>query len=328
MSGGGGTAAGPDRQGSHKGSPHNIVRILTILVAAVLLGGLFWGIRSYQKYRQAHAWTTDRDLSVYFANSEEVAASIRKGLREHAWRIQIRFTSHGDNMEDITEIVHQLMEYALRETEDPTEGDYIRYQYGGYEVRYSHEARADGTYAYTVYIIPSYYTSPDQEAAVTAEVQRIIAGFGFSAATSDYEKARAICDYVHAHVSFDRIHNKNPHYHLKTTAYAALFHHTAVCQGYAVLLYRLFREAGLEARVITGTAVNELGAEYHAWNIVGIDGRFYNLDATWNAQLGRQEYLFRSPSGFTGHEREARFLTPEFTKAYPMAEEDYPLPQP
>ena len=54
---------------------------------------------------------------------------------------------------------------------------------------------------------------------------------------------------------------------------------TAVCQGYAGLLYRLCLEMGISCRMITGTGNG--GA--HAWNIVALDGKYYNADSTWDA---------------------------------------------
>jgi hypothetical protein len=70
---------------------------------------------------------------------------------------------------------------------------------------------------------------------------------------------------------------------LKHTAYAAAINHTAVCQGYAVLFYRLALECGIDARVIAGKGKGANGWEDHAWNIVKLGGNYYLLDATWDA---------------------------------------------
>ncbi len=77
------------------------------------------------------------DLSVYFTNADEVIAAIRKCLQRHDWHIIVSFNSHGDNMDDIEDIIRELMDYAVAETDNPTEGDYIRYQYGGYDLNYT-----------------------------------------------------------------------------------------------------------------------------------------------------------------------------------------------
>ena len=106
------------------------------------------------------------DLSVYFTNADEVIAEIRKCLQRHDWHIIVSFNSHGDNMDDIEDIIRELMDYAVSETNDPTEGDYILYQYGGYDLNYTQKIN-DNIYCYTVEIIPNYYTTPEQEEKVS-----------------------------------------------------------------------------------------------------------------------------------------------------------------
>ena len=66
---------------------------------------------------------------------------------------------------------------------------------------------------------------------------------------------------------------EDDNYKLKHTAYAALMHKTSVCQGYAVLLYRMLKECGIDNRIITGYGGSERD-EKHAWNIVEIDDKY------------------------------------------------------
>jgi transglutaminase/protease-like cytokinesis protein 3 len=64
-----------------------------------------------------------------------------------------------------------------------------------------------------------------------------------------------------------------------------------VVKGYAVAVFRLLKELGVECEVVTGMATNEAGNnEFHAWNRVLVDGECYELDATWDA--GREEYEY------------------------------------
>lgn len=55
-----------------------------------------------------------------------------------------------------------------------------------------------------------------------------------------------------ANVKYDYENLDDTDYKLKYTAYAALLNGTAVCQGYANLLYRMALEAGIDARFISG----------------------------------------------------------------------------
>ena len=57
-----------------------------------------------------------------------------------------------------------------------------------------------------------------------------------------------------------------------------------MCRGYAVVLKKLLNELGVESRILSGTGVLENGERGgHAWNQVKIDGKWYNLDLTWDA---------------------------------------------
>ena len=261
-----------------------------------------------------------RDLGIYFTNADDVIAQLRSAMRQRHWQITITYQSHRDNMEELGTIVRELMEYALSETDSPEEGDYLRHQSGGYKMQYT--SRWEGeTCHYEICIRPQYYTTSEQEAQVTEAVYALLQGFGFSSTTSDYEKVSTIYDWVLTHVRYDEIHAGNPQHHLKTTAFAALVQGQAVCQGYAVLLYRLLRECGISARVITGTAGE--AQEYHAWNIVCIEGLYYNLDATWDSASGERTHFLLPDAAFTDHTRDAVYADAVFTEAYPMADRAY-----
>jgi len=57
-------------------------------------------------------------------------------------------------------------------------------------------------------------------------------------------------------------------------AYAALVGGEAVCQGYALAMNLLCRSAGIPCYAITSNDLN------HMWNVVCVDGEWYQLDAT------------------------------------------------
>ena len=77
------------------------------------------------------------DLHIHFSNTDAVIEAIRQGLRCRDDTIIVNYCSHSNNMDEISEIVRELMQYAAAETDRPDEGDYILHQYGGYEMQYS-----------------------------------------------------------------------------------------------------------------------------------------------------------------------------------------------
>lgn len=262
-----------------------------------------------------------RDLSFYFTNADEVIETVRTAFRDRSAKITVGYTSSSDNMDDIPTVMNEIVRFALSETDDPGEGDYIYHQYGGYELAYTRTDSGNGS-SYLITLVPEYYTDPRQEEKVTELVDEIISSLRLDGKTEE-QKVRAVYDYIYGNVEYDRIHRKNEHYRLKSTAYAALVNGCAVCQGYAVLTYRLLREAGLDARVITGTAVKSSGTEYHAWNIVRVDGEYYNIDITWDKLSGDHGYYLRGEESFSAdHIRDAEYSGDAFGAEYPMSHRD------
>ena len=100
------------------------------------------------------------------------------------------------------------------------------------------------------YSITGYYTDTTQEYAVDTFATEFQNSTAIQFATDDYEKIKAIYDWLCTNVVYDYTNLNSPEYMLKHTAYAAAINHTAVCQGYAVLFYRLALECGIEEPVI------------------------------------------------------------------------------
>lgn len=182
---------------------------------------------------------------------------------------------------------------------------------------------SNGVYSFSIPFTACYYDDAQQEAEMDVAVLQLLDTLNLDG-KSDYEKIKGVYDYICSNVNYDDTNLNNDAYKLKFTAYAALVNKTAVCQGYAVLLYRLMLELGIDCRVITGIGKTNNGNGPHAWNIIQLDnGTYYNADSTWDA--GRTNYgYFLKGSGFdTDHERGDTYLTDEFCADYPTAIADY-----
>lgn len=96
---------------------------------------------------------------------------------------------------------------------------------------------------------------------------------------SDYEKVKAIHDYIIITTDFDKKNmEQNSIPDSCYTASGALINHVAVCQGYAEAFQLLMNAVDVECKTITGVA----DGENHAWNVVKIDGKWYQIDVTWD----------------------------------------------
>ena len=257
---------------------------------------------------------------VSLENTKELSEGIRSAMQNRFWRIRIHFQARTQDRDSLEKLVDGLMEEAFSESADPRGGDYLRFQYGGYEWTRSMR-KGFFFYRYQLGIIPEYYTTAAQEEAVDVRVKELIQG----KTGTDYEKIRWVCDTICRTCRYDTVHKHMAgSRHIQSTAYGVLIGHTALCQGYAVCCYRLLKELGLDARVITGDALVDGIWERHAWNIVRIGDLYYNLDVTLDDVSGSRNYLLKSDAAFArDHRRDEKYRTGDFMRQYPMSGEDY-----
>lgn len=96
---------------------------------------------------------------------------------------------------------------------------------------------------------------------------------------SEYEKEKAIHDYVVNNTSYDLENTEKDTLPVEThTPYGSLINGVAVCDGYASAVKKLMDKIGMECRIVTG----EAGGVAHAWNVAKVDGLWRHLDATWD----------------------------------------------
>lgn len=172
-----------------------------------------------------------------------------------------------------------------------------------------------------------YFSTVQQEAELDVEIEALVNQLGLRSDASDYEKITAIYEYICANITYDFEHLENTTYGLQWTAYAAVVNKTAVCQGYATLFYRLALEAGIDCRIIAGYAINSKGErEYHSWNLAKVDGQYYYLDSTWDADTYGYTYFLKSAAAMWNHDIDPEYLTEEFLCAYPPSLDNYPHP--
>jgi len=60
-------------------------------------------------------------------------------------------------------------------------------------------------------------------------------------------------------------------------------------QGYAMTAYKMFNLVGIENKIVIG----ELDGIAHGWNMVKVDGKWYNLDVT-NNDVTNNKYFLRN----------------------------------
>ena len=256
------------------------------------------------------------DIECY-TDINNMAKDIRDRMVNRETVISVKYEYQGSySQEYITEVMNSAFDQAVEHTGNPVEGDYLKYQYVGWGGNIESEVNGN-TVSVTFTYMPTYFTTAEQELQMNQTVNALLNELSLDDST-DYEKVTKIYDYVCENITYDFTNLNDNNYKLKHSAYAALINKTAVCQGYAVLFYRLALELGIDARVITGYANGD-----HAWNIVKLNNIYYNLDSTWDAGITPYNYYLKNMDDFLNHTRSDEFSDASFGSRYPMAAVSY-----
>ena len=185
----------------------------------------------------------------------DAAAELRPYLAAREPSITIAISSPTElGKVDYETLANEIFSGAAIHTGNPTEGDYLSFQHGGYGGNVSISQKGSD-YIYRFTYEPLYYTTAAQEDLMTLKVNSVLSGLNLSGKT-EYQKIRAIYGYLCDNVRYDYANLRKEDYLLKYTGYAALVNGTAVCQGYSVAFYRLCLEAGIDARIISSDGHN------------------------------------------------------------------------
>lgn len=135
---------------------------------------------------------------------------------------------------------------------------------GSYDGCELYALRYEYTYSKNGYDVHVHLSEPSMYASFMAErrVKKIASKFED---LSDYEKIKGVHDYLvllNRYVAFEG------------GAYSALCKGRSSCSGYAFSFYAIMRELGIPVTIETGGA--------HAWNRVQYEGKWYNMDVTWD----------------------------------------------
>lgn len=148
----------------------------------------------------------------------------------------------------------------------------------------------------TIAITPEYMNNLD-DAAFKRETQTALSSV--KPGMSNLQKAIVLHDYLAVNCEYDY-----DNYLAKTipnesySAYGVLVKRMAVCEGYALAYKYLLNQVGIECCMVSSSAMN------HAWNLIKLDGKYYQVDVTWDDPtrdlIGRacHSYMFCSDEVF------------------------------
>lgn len=204
---------------------------------------------------------------------DDIVAEIREHMinRDTEYTLEIP-NELFSNFQDLRNMIAD----AVNETDNPIGGDYLRWHAG----KISYSASLTGSEV-IVTVKSEYRTTAEQEAELDEKVAEILASLDLGSG-SDYDKTKAVYDYIVENVSYNMNGSD-----LKYSAYGAGIQGEAVCEGYALLLYRLLMELDINCRLFSGNAGGP-----HAWNMAEIDGVYYLMDVTFDSTIKSKEHYY------------------------------------
>lgn len=243
---------------------------------------------------------------------ESFANQVRIGMLEGEEQIILRYVGDVNNMEWFTEEAIDST-YHIDDSTTSSDYDYLRYKTKSI---YSHISGL-GKYMTVTYNF-QYNESAAETEQVDQRINELFRDWKIDK-LSDYDKIKKIHDFIINNASYDV---NLEHY----SAFENLINQRSTCQGYMMLVYKMMTEASIPCRIISGTG----DGESHGWNIVKLEGKWYNLDCTWDDPLTRNgeevlvhDYFLKSDEDFGEHVRDEEFRTEEFYGEYEMGEESY-----
>ncbi|KFM98871.1 peptidase [Bacillus clarus] len=204
---------------------------------------------------------------------EDFQKELKKHIDNREENITITYKTNDKNGRDVMDKLYQ--EYNKIVDAD----EYVKYNVAS--TRYAIKG-IPGNYTFTLNI--TYRESKEQTQYVKTQAKAIVSSI-VKPGMDEHEKVKVIHDYVVKHVSYDTSYQAY-------TAYEALANRSAVCQGYTLLTYQLFKEAGIQSHIVTGKG----NGQAHAWNLVKIENKWYHLDTTFDDPVpdkaGRVTYSY------------------------------------
>lgn len=247
-------------------------------------------------YYEQNVWgyiqcTTDKTLeySSYDEMIKKLSAITKKIVQENAYdrysfSFPIKISSAAKDERFENDQVNKDLENEVykEETGDPKGGHTMASMGGGltniYDITYSESEKA---YIGEVTGSGGYGSKKDRYDQTVKKLNEVIKNLNLDG-KSDYEKFKAVTNWIVSNVTYDSHYNGKPNIPAGTEyphdMTGAVLDKYAVCDGYAGLFYYMANAVGLKALYEDGTSISE--QKGHAWNLVKMDGIYYYVDPT------------------------------------------------
>jgi hypothetical protein len=222
-------------------------------------------------------------VSYTCSSAQEAGEELREALKDRKGTVTIKLDDElAAKTKDYADFFYQFYDIAIAHTGNGNEGDYLHWN-----MRTMAPTVDYTNHVYNITI--RYLSDASMEKETTQAIQKMEKKLSIKDSDSTFEKIQIIYDYLAKHITYETKDESL----LPYSTYDAAVKGKAVCQGYATLFYRILLDYGIDNRIIVSNT--------HAWNLVGLDGKYYECDVTWDSQgvqEGRPyEYLLTASRG-------------------------------
>lgn len=175
----------------------------------------------------------------------------------------------------------QLQEWFLETAKEDWYFFYSMYGRTNIKTKYNPKrAKGDKFYVNSATFNVSYREDPSVEKEVESFANKWVRE-NISANDTDIDKVLKIHDFIVTQNQYNRgdSNNMSGGYSIYHPA-SILYGNGGVCNAYATLFDKLATKVDLDVRYATGTSKKT--GEAHIWNMVKVDGNWYNIDVTYD----------------------------------------------
>lgn len=238
---------------------------------------------------------------------------ISKQILSHQ-KSKVYITDVGSLGNDLDELLNGY--YYHYDADNPTaSGSYLCYYMESWKVEYYKGGRYGDGHNCKMEVIISYSYPKNETDIYLKKMKELAASLKKD---TDYKSVKAVHDYLIKNYEYD-------HSMVNRSDYDGYMTGKMVCQGYCTAAFYLLSEMGIPARVVLGSSEDYQKDTDHAWNVVRVDGKWYNMDVTWDDGGWLPDYTFflKSDADFYQHTREGYY---DYDKD--MALSSYPVRDP
>jgi hypothetical protein len=231
-----------------------------------------------EKQKSTLTLTTSSDGYIIISNYTEFTDAIKNALSNSAEKVSLKIKDYDPDSYNVSDTIDKIL------TDDPS----VSFGYDGGSITTFEDE--DGTNIKIVEILFRYDSNlyktnkyiSDMNIAADKKAKEIVNSL-IKPSMTDVQKELVLHDYLVNNAKYDSENfNADTIPESSYNAYGVLINGVGVCQSYADAMNKLLTLVGIESTVISGTANNGSEDIDHAWNIVKLDGQYYNLDVTWD----------------------------------------------